>query len=370
MKSGKVRPAVRERSILRVLKQAKAGEGETGHSGNSGGTIAAPVTAVSSGTLGGRFDLSPEMTAAGAVNHVTAAGAYCDELQISLMLPRELPESELKETMRSLAEFAAAGNMRITGGDTTVSDAVNRPVLSVSTWGNRPFRNVPTEEEVQAPLYGVKKEQKPAHGGEQIQEQLQVLNRTRDGAKVQDLQAAVVMTGSAGAAGTAVLAAAHEEELRQRFPGSLTDAALKMDEHILCREAAEAAADCSIMIQNISRGGVFAALWELSERLQAAAGIGMEAALKSIPIRQETIEICEIYELNPYQLFDRGSLLIVTLQPELLQERLAERGIRSAVIGYTAKGRGCRIHNGEDVRYLEKPQQDALWLHGEECEKK
>ena len=32
------------------------------------------------------------------------------------------------------------------------------------------------------------------------------------------------------------------------------------------------------------------------------SGVGLEIDLKKIPIRQETIEICEFFDLNPYKL--------------------------------------------------------------------
>ena len=40
------------------------------------------------------------------------------------------------------------------------------------------------------------------------------------------------------------------------------------------------------------------------------SGVGLEIDLKKIPIRQETIEICEFFDLNPYKLLSGGSLLL------------------------------------------------------------
>ena len=40
--------------------------------------------------------------------------------------------------------------------------------------------------------------------------------------------------------------------------------------------------------------------------------IGFEIAMGSISLKQETVEICEYYRLNPYQLTSAGSYLILT----------------------------------------------------------
>lgn len=41
-----------------------------------------------------------------------------------------------------------------------------------------------------------------------------------------------------------------------------------------------------------------------------ASGIGLEVDLKSIPIRQETVELCEAFRLNPYLLISSGCMLM------------------------------------------------------------
>ena len=51
-----------------------------------------------------------------------------------------------------------------------------------------------------------------------------------------------------------------------------------------------------------------AALWEMAEEEK----IGFEIAMGSISLKQETVEICEYYRLNPYQLTSAGSYLILT----------------------------------------------------------
>lgn len=56
-------------------------------------------------------------------------------------------------------------------------------------------------------------------------------------------------------------------------------------------EAAVAARSGVSAMHDITEGGIFGALWEMAE----ASGVGLEIDLKKIPVRQETIEICEFF---------------------------------------------------------------------------
>ena len=85
------------------------------------------------------------------------------------------------------------------------------------------------------------------------------------------------------------------------------DKAAKYIDYLSIRsEAAVAAKSGVAAMHDLSEGGVFGALWELGQ----CSGVGLEIDLKKIPIRQETIEICEFFDLNPYKLLSGGSLLL------------------------------------------------------------
>ena len=78
-------------------------------------------------------------------------------------------------------------------------------------------------------------------------------------------------------------------------------------------------------MHDVTEGGVFGALWEMAE----ASGVGLEIDLKKIPIRQETIEICEFFNLNPYQLISSGSteasLWMLLRKKEFMRRSLARQ---------------------------------------------
>lgn len=106
----------------------------------------------------------------------------------------------------------------------------------------------------------------------------------------------------------------------------------------------------------LGTGGVLAGLWKMAE----AGETGIQADLRKIPVRQETIEICERFDLNPYRLFSEGALLIGTPNGTELELFCRQKGIPAAVIGQAVKGNNRLLYSGENCRYLERPAEDEL----------
>ena len=97
------------------------------------------------------------------------------------------------------------------------------------------------------------------------------------------------------------------------------------------------------------------------EPLAEQAGTGLEVSLKKIPIRQETVEICNELDVNPYELSGNGSLLFVTDQGEMLAEQLQQQKIPAAVIGFLSADNDRVIVNGDERRFLEPANTDAIY---------
>ena len=77
-------------------------------------------------------------------------------------------------------------------------------------------------------------------------------------------------------------------------------------------------------------------------------------------VKQETIEVCEYFHLNPYQLTSTGCVLLVTEQGEELADALSKNGTPATVIGHTTKETERVIMNGGEKRYLDRPAQDEF----------
>ena len=108
--------------------------------------------------------------------------------------------------------------------------------------------------------------------------------------------------------------------------------------------------------QPVREGGILKAVWDLS----GAYGMGVEFSLAKIPVRQETIEICEEYDRNPYRMYTDNCILLTAARGDRLTQRLHREGIPAAVIGRVKKGIAREILTEEGIGYLERPQEDEL----------
>ncbi len=125
---------------------------------------------------------------------------------------------------------------------------------------------------------------------------------------------------------------------------------------MLSTEGALAILD-KLSITEVTEGGIYTALWNMAQ----ASGVGLELDLRRIPIRQETVEICEYFDLDPYRLWCDGCMLIGTTQVGQVLQQLQAARIPAIWIGRATAGNDRILHNGDVVRYLDRPQPDELY---------
>ena len=272
-----------------------------------------PITGASRGM--GR--LAVHITA----NDLASSGAEPVGILSCIILPDRTREKKLRELMQEIVATCNEMKIEVLGGHTEISDVVNRPVVTITGVGK------------------VKKDKLVSTGGLVPGDDL-------------------VMTKWAGLEGTTIIAAEKEEELLQHLPKQILDAAHAMEDDIsVVPEAAIAVKTGVHAMHDVTEGGIFGALWEVGE----ASGVGIEVDLKKIPIRQETIEICEVYDINPYMLISSGCMLIGTPHGNLLVDNLKKAGISAAVIGRATETNDRIIINGDETRFLEPAGSDHLY---------
>ncbi len=343
MKEGKISKAVWDRSVLRPLeKQSVCGRDIVQGQGCSfipAGSLRKEEddlqTALSTGTgtVGGRLDLTVQMIVCEAVNNLTVSGMQCIGMMTALLLPPAYAEQQLRQIVSEVSALAHMLHVPILGGDTKISGGVSRPVLTVTAVGSR--------------------------GLSDKTDSMSGMHRAKADREKRDL----IMTGCAGWAGTGILVGAYADRIRQRFPAFMEENALAMTdpETLLVKRPADIALrHRDAVMQDISTGGVLGALWEFCQR----EGLGMDIDMRAIPVRQETIEICELVGRNPYELFGQGGLIIACVDGAALIRDLADAGIAAGMLGscFSEKvNRGRMIRNGGEIRYLNKPEADSLW---------
>ena len=167
----------------------------------------------------------------------------------------------------------------------------------------------------------------------------------------------IVLTKWIGLEGTLRILDERKAELRERFAGTFLRQVEELQEVIFAeREIRVAKAGGVSVMRQVGEGGIFAALYRLAKE----AGNGLVVDLKMIPVRQETIEICEYYKLNPYQLASAGNILMICDDGEALADALPKEEIEAAVIGRLTDNNDKIIQNGEDIRYIDRPAPDEL----------
>ena len=167
----------------------------------------------------------------------------------------------------------------------------------------------------------------------------------------------IVLTKWIGMEGMLRILEEKENELKTRFSTSFLKQMHSYKSHVFARKEIEIARkNGADYISQIGEGGVFAALWNLAKEMET----GLEVDLKKIPILQETVEVCEFFRLNPYQLASAGTMLMICEDGEHLTEVLREQGIAAVVIGKLTDNNDKILRNGEEVRYIDRPVPDEI----------
>lgn len=169
------------------------------------------------------------------------------------------------------------------------------------------------------------------------------------------------MTGYAGSFGSGLIAEKKKAALLSRFPSFLIQNAIRQGKEDLSDEAVrllkQTEDDFEIIgMEIVSDGGVFKGLWNLGEACDA----GFSADLKAIPIQQETVEICNFFDINPYQLYSQGVMLFLARDAQRLSEFFQSRHIPAAVIGRTHAEKKRVIVNEDEERFLEPRKGDSM----------
>lgn len=332
MKTGRISESILKRSVLRQIKSHRdevikgAGVGED----CAFFEWKDSVLAVSTETVSLPVKQAPELAVLAAVNNLAAGGAEPFAVTAALTLPPKAEEKDLKEIIAGIEEQCRQLKIELSGGHTEVSPAVNTPLISITAFGRKEILSAEN-----------RKMQNPFSDFRESSAKLDI-----------------VVSKWIGLEGTVILANEKSEELLTRYPQNLILEAQNFKQYLsVLPEAAIALKSGVYMMHDMRNGGIFGALWEISQRM----GVGLTIDLKTIPVKQETIEICEFYELNPYLLLSAGGLIMLTEDGKKLVKELEAEGTKAAVVGSTNNSNDKIVINEEETRYLEPPAADEIY---------
>ena len=272
-----------------------------------------PIT----GTAKDIGDLAVQIT----VNDLASAGAEPIGVMLIMLLPEDATEEELKHVMAQVESACEKNRIQVMGGHTEVTRVVSQIVLSVTGVGKAKEDRLISTADV-----------------------------------LPDMD--ILVTKWVGIEGTAILAKEKEQELSARYTKPFLEAAKGLDRYLsVLPEAATAVKSGVAAMHDVTEGGIFGALWEMAE----ASGVGLEIDLKKIPLKQETVEICEYFGISPYELISSGSMLMAAKDGNRLVMDLQKEGIPAVIIGKATAGRDRILRNEDECRYLEPPKTDELY---------
>ena len=265
--------------------------------------------------------MNPMLSVYAALNNLYCSGAEAYGIMVNLLLPTSANENELRKWVKMIDTVCAKEGIAVIGGHTEVVRAVNEPVVTVTALGT-------------------------------------VAEEKRIGAGTVKPGMDILITKQIALEGTAILATQHEQELSGRYAAPFIDRAKRFIDYLSIRsEAAVAAKSGVAAMHDISEGGVFGALWEMGQ----SSGVGLEIDLKKIPIRQETVEICEFFDLNPYKLVSGGAAVMAAEDGNALVHAIRLAGGDATIVGKATDSNDRVLINGDERRFLETTQTDELW---------
>ena len=313
MRLGKVSETIMNRSVLKQLPEAKAMK-------TFGDTV------ISNVSLYGTEEQLGVYAASRAVNEVLIKGANPTGLKVTILLPADTEEIFLKAVVSHLASCGKAWRIPILSVQAEVCPIISQTVVQVTAVGTagemEPFTEKPVGWDI-------------------------------------------VLTKWIGIEGTLRILRKERDALSKRFARTFLWGIDEWQEMLFARAEIELARDHGAQyLRQVTEGGIFAALWDLA----AETGTGLEVRMEQIPIRQETVELCEYLRINPYQLVSSGCILMLAEDGGKLTEILAGQGVRAVVLGKTTGSSEKVILRGEEKRFLDRPAPDE-WLKLFDCQK-
>ncbi len=167
----------------------------------------------------------------------------------------------------------------------------------------------------------------------------------------------LVIAGYAGGEGARQAALAKEDQLFSRFSEAYVRQMQKPDPYEIHDSSHPWAELGASEWEEAGEGGIYTALWTIS----GAYMLGFEIDLYRVPVRQDAIEVCEQFDLNPYRLYSKNCMVLAADHGGRLAERLHRQGIPASVIGQVQEGVSRQVCYGQVRGFMERPRQDEIY---------
>ena len=295
MKNKKISETILKRSVLKLITCKNQNVIKGGALGQDCSAIDAGDKYILTSTECAltRERLAPYFAVIRAVNNIAVCGGNAIAASAAFILRDDFDEKSLKEITRMVNEACGECGIQLSGGHTEQTENALHDMVTITVTGLCRKDKLLSIKEASAGM-------------------------------------AVVAVNRIAIEQTAYMVDEHRAELLERLPVSYVEQADCLYKQACIVKEAQIAADSgAAAMHDMAQKGIFAALWELA----AGSGCGLDIDMRAIPIKQETMEFCEIMGLNPYEEASAGGLLVVTANPGKLLEAYSTEHIPAVVIG-------------------------------------
>lgn len=326
MKVGKVSPDVMKKTIFDKLNSndskilVSSGIGEDSSILKLGDCLCAISTDPITGATNDIGRLSVHISC----NDVAACGIRPFGLLVTILLPEFSTENDLEIIMNDIYETCDEIGVFVLGGHTEVTNSVNSAIISTTAIG--------------ISKYSEKKVIKTS------------------GALPGD---SIVVSKTLGLEGAAILAKDKSDLLIPAIGKQYVDEAKDFLSQISVIDEGLIGAKCgATSMHDVTEGGIFGAVWEISE----ASKTGFEIYEDNIPVSVPTKKICDFFNISPFKLISSGSMLITTPNPEKLIKALNDKNIQATKVGKIVADQNRRvvIRKDETIQ-IKQPESDELY---------
>jgi len=313
MDLGRIKSNIFDRSVFKIIKDRGNKDIKRAYLGQQTASLDANsrvFSAVSTKPLA-VYDIA---------NKLAASGAKLDYVTVSICMDENSREIRLKEILKDLDEQCRHFSVTIAQTDVRVSARAIKPIVTVFGLGHA--------------IYDYK-------------------------TKPEDT---IVAIGVIGLSGIRRIIMERQEEILKRYTQDVIDRALgrleELDMTSLCGDINEIIKEegADAKIYSLSDCGILDCLWNISEK----SHLGFEVDMRKIPVRQEIIEICEMFSINPYEMESVGTLLVTYSGKCGIVNILNEKNVNATIIGKIRSDNNKILKSLSEIRYLEMPGQDEI----------
>lgn len=330
MRYGKLSQAVWNRTVGRQFGKKKIADTvfPLRPEGNCAGIHSADAEFIWSGAaVSGNSECIGAFGVLHAVGKLAAEGVRTEGITVQVLFPPETEEEHLKGITESIEKVCVRMGITLMGFQGEVSPAALLTTVFVNAAGKR----------ISGCIF-------PARGNDPD-------------------SAEIILCGFVGLEGMLRILKEGDSGLNDRFVSSFLAGAQSLEKELVMPEIIldiMRPETGTVAVRQIGSGGLLGTLWEAAEILDT----GLEVDLNAAALKQETVEICEYFRINPYQLTSAGSYLIVTTEAQNVLKVLEKAGARAGRLGVTKAQKARVITSGQEIRYLDRPAPDEMtvWL--------